>query len=163
MWPQSAGRFGRTPRDLLRVGTHMGLSGRSKLGGETWPASTSNGMDIHAAVEEVARWCAEQTAARDPDRIEVEAHAMVSITLAECAPLWRVRFARRSSAGASSPIAQLRYDCGSRRSALHHGQRPEGWCSDDDAVHARELGPLLDQVARDRDGRFPGLPPIFWE
>jgi hypothetical protein len=59
-------------------------------------------MDIHAALEEVARWCAQQTAAGSPDTIEVECHAMVWITIGEAAPPWHVRWKRRSSAGASA-------------------------------------------------------------
>jgi hypothetical protein len=120
-------------------------------------------MDIQAAIAEVARWCEEQTRARDPERVELESHPVVSITIGECAPPWSVRFRRRSSAGASSPVAQLRYDFERREWALHHGQRPEGWCADDDAVHAHEIGPLLDHVAAGRGGRFQGLPPIFYE
>jgi hypothetical protein len=119
-------------------------------------------MNLHAALEEVARWCAEQTAAGDPDAIEVECHATVWITIGDSAPPWRVRWERRCSAGASAPIAQLRYDAEKREWALHHGERPPGgWCSDDDAVRAADLGPLLAQVAADREGRFEGLPPGF--
>ena len=119
-------------------------------------------MDLDAALEVVARWCAQQTAAGDPDRLEVDCHAMVLITIGESAPPWRVRWERRSSAGASSPVAQLRYDAEIREWALHYGaQPPEGWCSDDDAVRGRELGPLLDEIAADRAGRFRGLPPDF--
>src|SRR4051794_36742859 len=101
-------------------------------------------MDIQAAIAEVARWCAEQTEALDPERIEVESHAVVTITIGECAPPWRVRFRRGSSAGASSPVAQLRYDFERRVWALHHPHAPEGWSMDDDVVHAREIAPLLD-------------------
>lgn len=119
-------------------------------------------MDIHAALEEVARWCAQQTAAGDPDRIEVECHATVWITIGESAPPWRVRWERRCSAGASAPVAQLRYDSESREWALHHGaQLPAGWCDDDDAVRGSELARLLDEIAGDRAGRFQGLPPDF--
>src|SRR2546421_3887917 len=67
-------------------------------------------MDVHAALEEVAHWCALRTAAGEPDRIEVECRATVWITIGESAPPWRVRWERRCSAGASSPVAQLRYD-----------------------------------------------------
>jgi hypothetical protein len=119
-------------------------------------------MDVHAAFEEITRWCAQQTAAGDPDRIEVECHAMVSITIGEAAPPWRVRWERRSSAGASAPIAQLRYDLDSCEWTLHHGDRPAGWCIDGDAVRACEVGPLLDEIAGDRAGRFQGLPPTVW-
>jgi hypothetical protein len=66
-------------------------------------------MDIHAAFEEVALWCAQQTAAGDPHRIEIDCHATVSITISESAPPWGVRWERHCSAGASSPVAQLRY------------------------------------------------------
>ena len=120
-------------------------------------------MDIHAALEDVAHWCAQATAAGDPDRLEVESHATVWITIGECAPPWRVRYERGSSAGASSPMAQLRYDLERREWSLHHPQQPEGWCSDEDAVHAAELGPLLDCLASDRTGRFRRLPLCFWE
>lgn len=119
-------------------------------------------MEIHAAIEVVARWCAQQTEARDPDRVDVESHATLVITIGECAPPWRVRFERGSSAGASSPIAQLRYDFERRAWALHHAQAPGGWCADDDAVHARDIGQLLDHVGADRKGRFQGLPPTFY-
>jgi hypothetical protein len=119
-------------------------------------------MDIHAVLEEVARWCAHQTGAGDPDAIEVDCHATAWITIAEAAPPWHVRWERRCSAGASSPIAQLRYDLDSREWALHHGPQPlEGWCGDDDAVRAREVGALLGEIAADRAGRFRGLPPDF--
>src|SRR5436190_12425348 len=115
-------------------------------------------MDVHAALEEVKRWCAEQTAAGDHDRIEVDCHAALSITIAESAPPWRVRWERRSSSGASAPVAQLRYDVKRQEWALHHGDPPpKGWCNDDDAVHERELAPLLDEIASDRDARFYGL------
>jgi hypothetical protein len=117
------------------------------------------GMDIHAALEEATRWCAGQTAAGDPDRVEVDCHATVWITIGESAPPWRVRRARRCSAGASSPVAQLRYDLESGRWALHHCSPPDGWCSDEDALSADEIGPLLDVVADDAAGRFPRLPP----
>jgi hypothetical protein len=43
-------------------------------------------MDVHAALEEVTRWCAQQTAAGDPDAIEVDCHATVWITIGESAP-----------------------------------------------------------------------------
>lgn len=119
-------------------------------------------MDVHAALEEVARWCAQQTAAGDPDAIEVDCDATVWITIGESAPPWRVRLARRCSSGAGAPVAQLRYDPDRREWALHHGGDPgESWCSDDDAEHAAELGPLLDAIASDRAGRFLGLPPGF--
>jgi hypothetical protein len=117
-------------------------------------------MDIHAAADEVARWCADRTAAGDPERVEVESHAHVVITIGECSPPWRVRWERRSSAGASSPVAQLRYDLERRRWALHHGRCPDGWCADEDAIHAPEIAPLLDVVAANRDGLYDGLPPL---
>jgi hypothetical protein len=116
-------------------------------------------MDIDAALEEVARWCAQQTAAGDPDAVEIECHAAVSITIGESAPPWRVRFARRDSSGASGPVAQLRYDLKSRDWTLHDCAPPRGWSDVDDAVRARDLGALLDVVANDREGRFIGLPP----
>ena len=119
-------------------------------------------MDVHAALEEVAHWCALRTAAGEPDRIEVECHATVWITIGESAPPWRVRWELRSSAGASSPVAQLRYDLESREWTLHHGgQCPGGWCDDDDAMRGGTLGPLLDEIAGDHAGRFEGLPPNF--
>jgi hypothetical protein len=122
-------------------------------------------MDVHAVLEEVTRWCAQQTAAGSPDRIEIDCDAMLSITIGENAPPWRVRYERRCSSGATAPVAQLRYDCESREWALHHLEPPPaGWCSDDDAVCAGELGPLLDEIAADRAGRFRGLPPGFrWD
>jgi hypothetical protein len=99
---------------------------------------------------------------RRPDSLEVDCHATVWITIGESAPPWHVRWERRCSAGAGAPVAQLRYDMESREWALHHGDRsPRGWCEDDDAVHADEVGPLLDEVAGDRAGRFLGLPPGF--
>jgi hypothetical protein len=108
-------------------------------------------MDIHAALEAVTRWCAQQTAAGDPDLVEVECHATVWITIGEAAPPWRVRRERRCSAGASFPMAQLRYDVESREWALHQGGEPhEGWCSDDDAIRAGEVGPLLSELPPDR-------------
>src|SRR5918911_4348294 len=103
-------------------------------------------MDIHVALEEVARWCAEQTAAGDADAIEVECHATVWITIGESAPPWRVRFARRCSSDAGFPVAQLRYDLDSREWRLHHGGTPGGWCDDDDAERAAEIGPLLAEI-----------------
>jgi hypothetical protein len=118
-------------------------------------------MDLHAAIDEVTRWCAQQTAAGDPDAIEVECHATVWITIGECAPPWRVRWGRRCSSGAGSPVAQLRYDPDRDEWALHHGETPGGWCDDDDAVHATGVRPLLDVIASDRAGRFQGLPPGF--
>ncbi|MDQ3934100.1 MAG: hypothetical protein M3340_05655 [Actinomycetota bacterium] len=119
-------------------------------------------MDIHSALEEVARFCAELTAEGDADAIEVECHATVWITISEAAPPWRVRWERRCSSGACAPVAQLRYDVESREWALHHGGRPrESWCRDDEAVRARELGPLLAEIAGDRAGRFQGLPVGF--
>jgi hypothetical protein len=78
-------------------------------------------MDVHVALEEVARWCAQQTAAGDPDAIEVDCHATVWITIGEAAPPWHVRWERRCSAGASFPVAQLRYDLERRDWTLHHG------------------------------------------
>lgn len=119
-------------------------------------------MDIHAAVDEVARWCAEQTAARDPEAIEFECHATVWITIGDCAPPWRVRYERGSTAGASSPVAQLRYDAQTRAWALHYCERPKGWCAEDDAFHAEQIPPLLEEVSRDRSGLFRGLPDTFW-
>jgi hypothetical protein len=114
-------------------------------------------MDVHDAADEVARWCAQQTATGNPD-VEVECHALVFITIGEASPPWRVRWGRRSSAGASAPVAQLRFDLERGDWALHHGAAPDGWCSHEDAIHARELGPLLDVIAADRTGRFEGLP-----
>jgi hypothetical protein len=120
-------------------------------------------MDIYAALEEVEQWCARATAAGDPDKREVECHADVCITIGESAPPWCVRWERRSSAGASAPVAQLRYDIERKEWALHHGELSpySGWCSHEDAVHATDIGPLLDQIANDRDGRYQGLPPGF--
>jgi|SRR4051812_12999339 hypothetical protein len=119
-------------------------------------------MDMHAAFEEVARWCAKQTAAGDPDRIELDCHATVWITVGESAPPWRVRWERRCSSGASAPVAQLRYDFETRQWALHHGEQPpEGWCRAEDAVRAPAVGPLLEEISRDRDCRFQGLPPGY--
>lgn len=121
-------------------------------------------MDVYAALEEVTRWCAQQTAAGDPDSIELDCHATVWITIGEAAPPWRVRLARRCSSGASAPVAQLRYDLERREWALHHGGTPGGWCPDEEAAHARAIGPLLEEIAGDRAGRFRGLPPGFrWE
>jgi hypothetical protein len=40
------------------------------------------GMDIRAALEEVVMWCAAQTAAGDPDAIEIDCHATICITSA---------------------------------------------------------------------------------
>jgi hypothetical protein len=117
-------------------------------------------MDFHAAIEEVAQWCAQQTAKGDPEEIEVASHAIVCITISESAPPWHVRRRRRCSSGAGAPMAQLRYDFESDEWALHHGGRG-GWCADEDASHAREVGPLLDEVGSDRAGRFVGLPPGF--
>src|SRR3954447_24035920 len=118
------------------------------------------GVYIHAVLEEVEHWCAQQTAAGDPERIEVDCHATVWITIGEAAPPWRVRRERRCSAGASWPVAQLRYDLERREWALHHGtDDPRGWCDDEDAVHAGGLDSLLDEIASDRAGRFQGLPP----
>jgi hypothetical protein len=119
-------------------------------------------MDIHAALDEVAGWCAKTTAAGDPEAIEVECHATVWITIGECAPPWRVRYERGSSAGASSPLAQLRYNAENRSWALHYLERPKGWCDDEDAFRAQDIPTLLEKVNRDRDGLFPRLPPIFW-
>ena len=116
-------------------------------------------MDVHAALEEVAHWCAQQTAAGEPDAVEVDCHALVWITIGESAPPWRVRRERRCSAGASSPVAQLRYDSESREWALHHPEPGHGWCAHEDAVRARDVGALLNEIARDRAGRFQGLPP----
>jgi hypothetical protein len=115
-------------------------------------------MDIHAAFEEVARWCARQTAARDPDAVEVDAFATVWITIGECAPPWRVRYANRCTSGGATPIAQLRFDLDRREWTLHHGGGPgKGWCDEDDAERASEVGPLLAAIASDRDGRFQGF------
>jgi hypothetical protein len=119
-------------------------------------------MDVHATLEEVRRWCARQTAEGEPNRIEVDCHATVWITIGESAPPWSVRWQRRCSSGASAPVAQLRYDPEGGEWALHHGERSaEGWCSDDDAVHARQVAALLDQIAADHDGRYQGLPPGY--
>ena len=115
-------------------------------------------MDVHAALEEVAAWCAQQTAAGDADEIEVECHATVWITIGESSPPWRVRLERGSSAGACSPVAQLRYDVEGRCWRLHHCERPQGWCDEDTAVRGRTISPLLDEVEADRGGRFQGLP-----
>jgi hypothetical protein len=93
-------------------------------------------MDAHAALDEVARWCALQTAA---------------------APPWHLRRERGSSAGASSPMAQLRYDLEAKAWSLHRGGPPDGWCSYDDALQSSELGPLLGVIENDRAGRFQGL------
>jgi hypothetical protein len=116
-------------------------------------------MDVHAALDEVVRWCAQQTEAGDPEAIELECHGVVCITIAENMPPWHVRIRRRCSAGASSPIAQLRYDPESRKWALHDGEPRNGWCGDDDAVHADELGALLEEIAGGRADRFQGLAP----
>jgi hypothetical protein len=137
-------------------------AGINRGGAKTQSPLLQVAMDVHVALEEVRRWCAQQTADGDPDRIEVDCHAMVCITLGESAPPWRVRWERRCSSGASVPIAQLRYDPETREWALHHGQQPpKGWCSDDDAVHARQLARLLDEIAGDREGRFQGMPPGY--
>jgi len=117
-------------------------------------------MDIYAALQEVSRWCTEQTAGGDPEELEVTSHGIVVITIGESAPPWHVRRERRSSEGAGAPVAQLRYDIEHRDWALHHCAC-HGWCTDEDAGHARELGPLLDEIAADREGRFQGLPSGF--
>src|SRR5436190_23892520 len=120
-------------------------------------------MDLYRALHEVTRWCTEETAKGDPQRLEVDCHACVSITMGESSPPWEVRWQRRSTAGASSPVAQLRYDLDTHEWALHHGGPPgQGWCDDEEAVRNRELAPLLDEIANDRDGRFQGIPPQFW-
>src|SRR3954452_8733118 len=117
-------------------------------------------MDVHAALEEVARWCAEQTAAGDAEKVEVTCHAEVAITIGEDAPPWSVRRERRCSSGASSPIAQLRYDADDREWTLHHLEPPpHGWCSYDDARTARKIAPLLAEIARDGARRFQRIPP----
>ena len=114
-------------------------------------------MDIHAAFEEVARWCERRTAAGDPDAVEVDTFATIWITIGECAPPWHVRYERRCSSGAATPIAQLRYDLDRREWTLHHGVPGEGWCDEDDAARAGEVGPLLAAVEADCDGRFEGF------
>jgi hypothetical protein len=119
-------------------------------------------VDVHAALEEVSRWAAQQTLARNPERIEVDCHGVVTITIGESSPPWHVRLQRRSSAGASSPVAQLRYDPERRSWALHYGQGGAGWCTDEDAIHAGHIADLLAFVENDRSGRFEGLPPSFW-
>jgi AcrR family transcriptional regulator len=43
--------------------------------------------------------------------------------------------------------------------AAPRGATPDAWCGDDDAVRAGEVGPLLEEIAGDRAGRFQGLPP----
>jgi hypothetical protein len=116
-------------------------------------------MDIHEALERVGRWCAAQTALGDPEEVEVECHATVWITIGECSPPWRVRYERQSSAGASAPVAQLRYDAEARQWSLHHGERLRGWCDEDDAIHDGDISKLLEEVERGRNGRFLGLPP----
>jgi hypothetical protein len=119
-------------------------------------------MDIHASLEEVKRWCAARTAAEDPDRIEVTCHPAIWITISEAVPPWRIRFQRRCSSGASAPLAQLRYDPESQLWALHGAGRPgEAWCSDEEAVHAEEVGALLDAIAADDADRYVGLPAGF--
>src|SRR4051794_36342901 len=91
-------------------------------------------MDLHAVLEGVERWCMQQTAVGDSESVEVECAATVWITIAESAPPWRVRSARRSSGGASAPVAQLRYDVERRDWTLHHGAGPRGWSSEDDSL-----------------------------
>lgn len=54
-------------------------------------------------------------------------------------------------------MAQLRYDLERKEWSLHHGERPAGWCSYDDAVESSDLGALLKVIEGDRDGRFRGL------
>lgn len=136
------------------------LCSQSRAGAKTESRAPPTGMDIHVALNEVTRWCAQQTEAGDPEAIEVECHATVWITVAECAPPWRVRVERRSSSGASAPVAQLRYDAEHRDWRLHHGA-PDGWCCDAEAVAAPEIGALLAELASDRNGRFLGLPPDY--
>jgi hypothetical protein len=119
-------------------------------------------MDIQAVLEEVRLWCAQRTAARDPDRIEVDFHAVVCITIGESAPPWRVRWERRDSSGASSPVAQLQYDFETREWTLHHGTK-HGWSTYEEAAHASEVGPLLEEVAGDRVDRYAGLPTEIWQ
>src|SRR4051794_35761477 len=117
-------------------------------------------MDVHAALEEVARWCAQQTAAGDPEKIELTCGAQMTITIGEDAPPWRVRRERRCSSGGSSPLAQLRYDAHDREWTLHHLEPPpKGWCSYDDAVTARKIAPLLAEIVCDGAGRFQRMPP----
>ena len=120
-------------------------------------------MDIHAVLKEVTRWCERRTLDGDADAVEVDCHATVWITIGESTPPWYVRHERGSSAGASAPVAQLRYDVERREWALHHGGQAEckRWCGGDDAVYAREVSPLLDEIADDRADRFRGLPPGF--
>jgi hypothetical protein len=56
----------------------------------------------------------------------------------------------------------LRYETVRDEWTLHHGRTPDGWCSHDDAVHAREVESLLTEVERDADGRFRRLPARIW-
>src|SRR3954451_13871527 len=116
-------------------------------------------MDVDAALEVVARWCADDTTARYPDRaVEVDCNAVVWITIGESAPPWDVRWERRCSAGAMAPMAQLRYDPETREWGLHSGLC--GW-SEEPVARADRVGPLLEVIAAERDGRFRGLPPGF--
>ena len=121
-------------------------------------------MDINDALEEVRRWCAQKTEARDPERIEVDCDAVVCVTIGESAPPWHIRWERRSSVGIGSPLAQLRYDFEREEWALHHGEKcSEGWCRHEDALKSPELGPLLDAITGDRVGRFRWLPRDVWD
>jgi hypothetical protein len=115
-------------------------------------------MDIHEALEAVECWCAEQTAAGDPDAVEVVGHATVWITVGECAPPWRVRSELGSSAGASAPIAQLRYDTERRTWALHHGGGPgQAWCDDEAALHSDDIPTLIAELDLGIETRYPRL------
>src|SRR4051794_16671432 len=102
--PGHAGRF-ETMWMLPRCCRPAPLPGP---GAKIAPPVLQAGMDVHAALEEVRRWCIQQVEAGDPDRLEVDCHATVWITIGESAPPWRVRWERRCSSGASAPIAQLR-------------------------------------------------------
>jgi hypothetical protein len=55
-------------------------------------------------------------------------------------------------------MAQLRYDIETGEWSLHSGLR--GW-SEEPVARAHAVGPLLDVIAADREGRFRGLPAGF--
>lgn len=111
--------------------------------------------DIRAAAEEqLARFCERRVSAeaREHMRLELSTRGS-SITLVERRAPW---MPGDSGEWTRQPIAQLRYDDSTASWTLWWPDSSDRWHRYDDLPPARDVGPLLAEIAADPTGIFWG-------